>query len=49
MFEARARYLFAYAPIYIIIACVGLENFIVFFRKNKEVLYNNKPKLIKGS
>lgn len=49
IFEARARYLFAYAPIYIIIACVGLENFIVFFRKNKEVLYNNKPKLIKGS
>ena len=49
IFEARARYLFAYAPVYIIIACVGFENLILFFRKKKEILYKSRQKLIEGS
>ena len=42
LFEARARYLFAYTPIYIIIACVGFDNIIKLLKKTKFYLNNNR-------
>lgn len=35
LFEARARYLFAYAPVYIFLAVVGLSRIEIFFSKLK--------------
>lgn len=46
LFEARARYLFAYAPIYIILACMGFNNIVEFIKKKKINL--NKCQLKKG-
>ncbi len=42
LFEARARYLFAYAPIYIVLACAGFKNVIQLLKKTKIYLSNNK-------
>lgn len=35
IFEARARYLFAYAPVYIILAMLGANNLQRYYRKNQ--------------
>ena len=35
LFEARARYLFAYAPVYIIIGINGTEKFDIILLKRK--------------
>ena len=52
LFEARARYLLAYAPIYIIIACVGFDNIIKLLKKTKFYLRyidkNENTKLLKN-
>lgn len=32
LFEARARYLFCFAPIYVILGCVGLNNFYSYIK-----------------
>ena len=36
LFEARARYLYVYAPLYIILAAVGIETILKRFRPVKE-------------
>ena len=35
LFEARARYLYIYAPLYIILAVKGLESLTAFLRQNR--------------
>ena len=33
LFEARARYLFAYAPVYILLAAVGMNEIMIRFKE----------------
>lgn len=34
LFEARARYLFCFAPVYVILSCAGLKNVDSFFKRH---------------
>lgn len=36
IFEARARYLFAYAPVYILLAVIGIKNIMAFFGRMRK-------------
>ena len=40
IFEARARYLFIYVPIYIILAMIGVDELISYFKKFKCFTFN---------
>jgi hypothetical protein len=50
LFEARARYLYCYSPIFVLGAMIGLHNAVIFFDKLKQnkILYQSKKVSVKS-